>query len=151
PDDPRRARCADGLRAAAPGAARGAGGSRPPRIADSTRLHRNHRRDHPRAIGQGDAERIGRRARSRGAARKSAAMKSFAHRHLLGMADLSAEEIVQVLDLAETFVEISERPIKKVPTLRGKTVINLFLEPSTRTRTSFEIAAKRLSADAINI
>jgi aspartate carbamoyltransferase catalytic subunit len=78
-------------------------------------------------------------------------MKSFAHRHLLGIADLSADEIVQVLDLAETFVEISERPIKKVPTLRGKTVINLFLEPSTRTRTSFEIAAKRLSADAVNI
>ncbi|HZS36674.1 MAG TPA: aspartate carbamoyltransferase catalytic subunit [Polyangia bacterium] len=75
----------------------------------------------------------------------------WAHRHLLGIEDLSAEEIVQVLDLAETFVEISERPIKKVPTLRGKTVINLFLEPSTRTRTSFEIAAKRLSADAINI
>jgi aspartate carbamoyltransferase catalytic subunit len=78
-------------------------------------------------------------------------MKAFAHRHLLGIADLNAEEIIQVLDLAETFVEISERPIKKVPTLRGKTVINLFLEPSTRTRTSFEIAAKRLSADAINI
>ncbi len=75
----------------------------------------------------------------------------FAHRHLLGIADLSADEITQILDLAETFVEISERPIKKVPTLRGKTVINLFLEPSTRTRTSFEIAAKRLSADAVNI
>jgi aspartate carbamoyltransferase catalytic subunit len=78
-------------------------------------------------------------------------MTGFAHRHLLGMEGLSAEEIVQLLDLADTFVEINERPIKKVPTLRGKTVINLFLEPSTRTRTSFEIAAKRLSADAINI
>jgi aspartate carbamoyltransferase catalytic subunit len=78
-------------------------------------------------------------------------MTAFAHRHLLGIADLTAEEITQVLDLAETFVEINERPIKKVPTLRGKTVINLFLEASTRTRTSFEIAAKRLSADAINI
>jgi aspartate carbamoyltransferase catalytic subunit len=75
----------------------------------------------------------------------------FRHKHLLGIADLSAEDITQILDLAETFVEISERPIKKVPTLRGKTVINLFLEPSTRTRTSFEIAAKRLSADAVNI
>ncbi len=73
------------------------------------------------------------------------------HRHLLGMAGLSREEIVQVLDLADTFLEISTRPIKKVPTLRGKTVINLFLEPSTRTRTSFEIADKRLSADAVNI
>jgi aspartate carbamoyltransferase catalytic subunit len=75
----------------------------------------------------------------------------FPHRHLLGIEDMAAADITQVLDLAETFVEISERPIKKVPTLRGKTVINLFLEPSTRTRTSFEIAAKRLSADAINI
>ena len=78
-------------------------------------------------------------------------MKSFAHRHLLGIQELTKEDLLQVLDLAETFVEINERPIKKVPTLRGKTVINLFMEPSTRTRTSFEIAAKRLSADAINI
>jgi aspartate carbamoyltransferase catalytic subunit len=76
---------------------------------------------------------------------------AFRHRHLLGIEPLSAEDIIQILDLSETFVEISERPIKKVPTLRGRTVINLFLEPSTRTRTSFEIAAKRLSADAINI
>src|SRR5436853_2041433 len=72
-------------------------------------------------------------------------------KHLLGIEDLSVAEITKILDLAETFAEISTRPIKKVPTLRGKTVINLFLEPSTRTRTSFEIAAKRLSADAINI
>ena len=75
----------------------------------------------------------------------------FPHRHLLGIADLSADDIRQILDLSETFLEVSERPIKKVPTLRGKTVINLFLEASTRTRTSFEIAAKRLSADAVNI
>jgi aspartate carbamoyltransferase catalytic subunit len=76
---------------------------------------------------------------------------AFPHRHLLGIENLDAAQIVQILDLAETFAEISSRPIKKVPTLRGKTVINLFLEPSTRTRTSFEIAAKRLSADAVNI
>jgi aspartate carbamoyltransferase catalytic subunit len=76
---------------------------------------------------------------------------AFAHRHLLGIEDLSREEITTILDLGETFLEISERPIKKVPTLRGRTVINLFLEPSTRTRTSFEIAAKRLSADGVNI
>ena len=76
---------------------------------------------------------------------------TYSHRHLLGIEGLSREDIVGILDLAETFLEISERPLKKVPTLRGKTVINLFLEPSTRTRTSFEIAAKRLSADAINI
>ena len=77
--------------------------------------------------------------------------RAFPHRHLLGIEPLSAEDIVQVLDLGETFLEISERSIKKVPTLRGRTVINLFLEASTRTRTSFEIAAKRLSADAVNI
>ena len=76
---------------------------------------------------------------------------SYQHRHLLGIEALNRDDIVGILDLAETFLEINERPLKKVPTLRGKTVINLFLEPSTRTRTSFEIAAKRLSADAINI
>ena len=75
----------------------------------------------------------------------------FSQRHLLGIEPLSADELKTVLDLGERFLEIAERPIKKVPTLRGKTVINLFLEPSTRTRTSFEIAAKRLSADAVNI
>ncbi|MBI2964213.1 MAG: aspartate carbamoyltransferase catalytic subunit [Deltaproteobacteria bacterium] len=75
----------------------------------------------------------------------------FTQRHLLGLEGLPAEEIVHVLDTAQSFVEISERDIKKVPTLRGKTVINLFYEASTRTRTSFEIAAKRLSADTINI
>jgi aspartate carbamoyltransferase catalytic subunit len=75
----------------------------------------------------------------------------FARKDLLGIRDLSAEEIIHILDTAETFREVSQREIKKVPTLRGRTVINLFFEPSTRTRTSFEIAAKRLSADAINI
>lgn len=72
-------------------------------------------------------------------------------KHLLGIQDLSVEQIQLILETAESFREISTRPIKKVPTLRGKTVINLFFEASTRTRTSFEIAAKRLSADAINI
>jgi len=70
---------------------------------------------------------------------------------LLGIADLSRDEIVLILDTAEAMREIGERPIKKVPTLRGKTVVNLFYEPSTRTRTSFEIAEKRLSADTLNI
>ncbi|QQS44982.1 MAG: aspartate carbamoyltransferase catalytic subunit [Acidobacteriota bacterium] len=70
---------------------------------------------------------------------------------LLGIEDLTAEEINLILDTAETFRDVNARQIKKVPTLRGKTVINLFFEASTRTRTSFEIAAKRLSADAINI
>jgi aspartate carbamoyltransferase catalytic subunit len=77
--------------------------------------------------------------------------RQFPHRHILGIEPLSAEDIMQILDLADTMVEINERPIKKVPTLRGRTVINLFLEASTRTRTSFEIAAKRMSADAVNI
>ena len=70
---------------------------------------------------------------------------------ILGIRDLGADEIQLILDTAESFLEISTREIKKVPTLRGKTVINLFYEASTRTRTSFEIAGKRLSADTINI
>ncbi len=72
-------------------------------------------------------------------------------RHLLGLDGYSPEDISKVLDVAVGMKEISRRKIKKVPTLRGKTVINLFFEPSTRTRTSFEIAAKRLGADAVNI
>ncbi len=75
----------------------------------------------------------------------------FSQRHLLGLEGVAAEELIAILDTAASFKEISERDIKKVPTLRGKTVINLFYENSTRTRTSFEIAAKRLSADTINI
>jgi aspartate carbamoyltransferase catalytic subunit len=72
-------------------------------------------------------------------------------RHIMTMDDLAAEDIFHILDTAESFKEVNERRIKKLPTLRGRTVINLFLEPSTRTRTSFEIAAKRLSADAVNM
>jgi len=75
----------------------------------------------------------------------------FERKDILGMKDLSVDEINLILETAASFLEISTRPIKKVPTLRGKTIINLFYEPSTRTRTSFEIAGKRLSADTINI
>jgi aspartate carbamoyltransferase catalytic subunit len=75
----------------------------------------------------------------------------YAHRHLLGLAGLSRDEILYLVDTAASFKEISERDIKKVPTLRGKTIVALFYEASTRTRTSFEIAAKRLSADYVNI
>ena len=75
----------------------------------------------------------------------------FKRKDLLGIRELSAAEITHILDTAESFRDISRREIKKVPALRGRTVINLFFEPSTRTRTSFEIAAKRLSADAVNI
>ena len=69
---------------------------------------------------------------------------------LLGIQELSVDEINLILETADSFKEVSGRNIKKVPTLRGKTVVNLFFEPSTRTRTSFELAAKRLSADVIN-
>lgn len=72
------------------------------------------------------------------------------HKDLVGLAGLSAEEMMLILDTADSFKEVSGRDIKKVPALRGKTVVNLFFEPSTRTRTSFELAAKRLSADVIN-
>ena len=75
---------------------------------------------------------------------------SLKRKDLLCIQDLSVKEINLVLETAESFKEVSGRDIKKVPTLRGKTVVNLFFEPSTRTRTSFELAAKRLSADVIN-
>ena len=74
----------------------------------------------------------------------------LASRHLLGIETLTAQEIGLILNTADSFAEISQREIKKVPTLRGKTVVNLFMEPSTRTRTSFELAEKRLSADSLN-
>lgn len=74
----------------------------------------------------------------------------FQHKHLLGIQDLSVSDILAVLNTAESLYEISTREVKKVPTLRGKTIINLFFEPSTRTRSSFELAAKRLSADIVN-
>src|SRR5437773_5524336 len=76
---------------------------------------------------------------------------NFKLKHLLGIRELSADQIVHLLDTAESFRDISKREIKKVPALRGRTVINLFFEASTRTRTSFESAAKRLSAEAVNI
>src|SRR5258708_22331533 len=70
---------------------------------------------------------------------------------LLGFEPLSGDQIRLILDTAEPFKEISERTIKKVPTLRGKTIVNLFFEASTRTRVSFEFAQKRLSADTVNV
>jgi aspartate carbamoyltransferase catalytic subunit len=79
------------------------------------------------------------------------AVTALRRKDLLGIAELSSEEIELVLDTAEAMKEVGTRPIKKVPALRGKTVVNLFFEPSTRTRTSFEIAEKRLSADTLNI
>lgn len=75
---------------------------------------------------------------------------SFRGPHLLGIRDLSKTDIGEILDAAESFRAVLDRDIKKVPTLRGKTIVNLFFEPSTRTRTSFELAGKRLSADVVN-
>ena len=75
----------------------------------------------------------------------------FQHKNILGIEQLSVADIYHILDTAVTFKEISNRSIKKVPTLKGKTIINFFFEPSTRTRLSFEIAAKRMSADTFNI
>ena len=75
----------------------------------------------------------------------------FQHKHIFGIDQLSEQDITHILATARSFREISSRPIKKVPTLRGKTIVNLFFEPSTRTRLSFEIAAKRMSADTFNI
>lgn len=75
----------------------------------------------------------------------------FPHHNIWGIEQLSKQDIQHILDTARSFREISSRPIKKVPTLRGKMVVNLFFEPSTRTRTSFEVAAKRLSADTFNL
>ncbi|MBT5097104.1 MAG: aspartate carbamoyltransferase, partial [Candidatus Marinimicrobia bacterium] len=72
------------------------------------------------------------------------------HRHLLGLKYYPAEDIQSIIDMAFTFKEVLERPIKKVPSLNGKTIVNLFFENSTRTRISFELAQKRLSADTVN-
>src|SRR5512147_3020224 len=77
-------------------------------------------------------------------------MASLSSKDLLGIAQLSVEEIQLILDTADALRQVAARPVKKVPTLRGKTVINLFFEPSTRTRSSFELAEKRLSADILN-
>ena len=75
---------------------------------------------------------------------------SLSTKHLLGIKDLTKDDISLILQTAEQFKEVLQRPIKKVPTLRDVTIVNLFYENSTRTRISFELAEKRLSADAIN-
>ncbi|MGD8609140.1 MAG: aspartate carbamoyltransferase, partial [Myxococcales bacterium] len=76
---------------------------------------------------------------------------AFSRRSLLDIQGLTKSEVERILDTSEVFLQVSRRPVRKVPTLRGKTVINLFYEASTRTRTSFELAGKRLSADVINM
>ncbi len=82
---------------------------------------------------------------------RSAPIQSLNSRHLLGLEGVSGQEIQLILDTAREFREVLERPIPRVPTLRGVTVVNLFFEPSTRTRISFELAEKRLSADTVNL
>ncbi|MGE3277412.1 MAG: aspartate carbamoyltransferase catalytic subunit [Vicinamibacterales bacterium] len=81
----------------------------------------------------------------------AAPLTALRHKDLLGIAQLTPEEIGFILDTAEAMKEVGQRDIKKVPALRGRTVVNLFFEPSTRTRTSFEVAEKRLSADTLNV
>ncbi len=82
---------------------------------------------------------------------KPLATSVWSHRHILGLEDFTLKEIELVLDTADTMKEVLSRPIKRVPTLRGKTIVTLFYEPSTRTRVSFELAAKNLSADVVNL
>src|SRR5262249_37589798 len=138
-DDPGGARRADRVRAAEGDSADRARRPRPPRAADQGRLRRQERADLalPEHPGPPHRSRRPRRSGDPGIRKKD----------LLSIDDLTPDEILLVLDTAEAMREIGERPIKKVPTLRGKTIVNLFYEPSTRTRTSFEIAEKRLSAD----
>ena len=111
-----------------------------------------------RAAGLGQAKapakhRRPRRSRARLAqdAGPEATVSGFRHRHLLGIEPLEPSDIQLLLDTADGLKEVLDRPIKKVPALRGKTVVNLFYEPSTRTRSSFEIAEKVLSADSLSI
>ena len=149
PDRARRARRAGRLRPAAPGLARG---PRRPRRARAARRRRLRRRAAGRRAG---GRRPGsfegrRRAGGRGGRHAEEGAVIGRQKHCIALADYSREELLQVLDLAANMKEVLRRPIKKVPSLRGKSIINLFFEASTRTRSSFEIAAKVLSADALN-
>src|SRR5205807_6976599 len=147
-----------------------AGRPRPSRASHQGRLRRQEPADQSRRKRPGTAAGDRRQRRSRAAAGgdgmtpqlssgqgavhdvdRPPAITSLRSKDLLGISDLTPDEIVLVLDTADAMKEIASRPIKKVPALRGKTVVNLFFEPSTRTRTSFEIAEKRLSADTLNI
>src|SRR5207249_3415862 len=132
------ARCADRCRPAEGDSARRARRPRSPRAADQGRLRRQERAD------VADPERAG--APDRGGRPRRSGDHRVMKKDLLGIGDLTEDEIHLVLDTAEAMREIAQRPIKKVPTLRGKTVVNLFYEPSTRTLTSFEIAEKLHSA-----
>src|SRR5690606_13090546 len=145
PHRARRARRAERPGPPARRAARRPRRPRPPRAADPRRLRRQEPADRQVRDRQG-LPRGGRRPRRRGAHQEGARM----NRHLISAADLTKDDALLILDTAEELAAVSERSVKKLPTLRGRTVVNLFFEDSTRTRISFEAAAKRLSADVIN-
>src|SRR6266542_1696514 len=151
----------DRLRPAARHPARGAGRPRPPRAAVARRLRGQEPADRAGRRRQGAAvgdrrprRRPGRRGRGskrrRPRPRPREGGDQGMKEHLLSAADLDADDITRILDTAAHLAKVTDRAIKKVPTLRGRTVCNLFFEDSTRTRISFELAAKRLSADVIN-
>ena len=123
------------------------GGRELPIQADIVGTTREHRPGRP-----GGRARLGaRRARCRRAGAEADVSALSLGKDLVGLESLSADQLRLILDTAEPFKEVSERPIKKVPALRGKTIVNLFFEASTRTRISFEFAEKRLSADTVNV
>ena len=158
PDDPRRDRRAARVRAPGASAARSAGRSRSPRAADPPRLRRQEpsdgtRRAHPGRAG-GD-RRARRRLPRRGARGRRPCLSSVRpqrpRRHLLSIGDLTRDDVERILETAQSLAASLDREMKKLPTLRGRTVVNLFYESSTRTLASFELAAKRLSADTMSI
>src|SRR6266536_3694412 len=159
---PGGARRPDRLRPAARHPARRAGRPRPPRAAPAGRLRGQEPADRAGPGGQGAARRDRRARRGRGppgrpararrppgrpARRPGGGGGGAVNEHLLSAGDLDAADITRILDTAAHLAKVTDRAIKKVPTLRGRTVCNLFFEDSTRTRISFELAAKRLSAD----
>ena len=151
PDHPRRASTPSWTSAARTSSAGGPGGPRPPRAADPPRLRRQEPAHEPPRDGGGAAPRARRRGPRRHPGTRSEADDGAGSGRICSACrSLDAAEIIDVLDTAASMKEIAAREIKKVPTLRGKTVVNLFYEASTRTRTSFEIAGKWLSADVIN-
>src|SRR5207248_2529668 len=146
PNGPRRTRRPERPRSATCGPARGPGRPRPPRTPDPRRL----RGEEPAHLAARGGARPAHRGRRAGGCDDQRRGRNAMKRHLISAADLSRGDAVLILDTAEELASLADRPIKKLPTLRGRTVVNLFYEDSTRTRISFEAAAKRLSADVIN-
>src|SRR5205807_2548420 len=151
PHRPRGHRRGVRLRPAGASAARGAGRPRPPRAPDPARLRRQEPPDLDQAAGQRPRQGDGRRRRGHAHSGEGEGRVSRIGPHLISIDDLDRAGIERILDTAESFAEVSGREIKKVPALRGRTVVNLFYEASTRTSSSFELAAKRLSADVVSI